>query len=439
METSDPCLRKVSIEIPWGVVDEERDRLVSNAAKTTVIPGFRKGKAPKSLLYRHYDREIRASFLDGLIPFHLAQEVHARKLRVASGPLIEDMRYGEGRPLTVEATYEVFPDFELGEYRNLKIAYRELEVAEEMVEEQLEDLRVRHASFHNVDPRRLADGDFAVVSLQASSGGDKPEIQAKEVQVEIGHEATIQAYSDALRGRNIGEEVDFDVAYPDDFDNRRLAGKTLRCHIEVLGIRQRELPNLDDEFAKDIDNNLGSLEELKIRIRKGLANAFKGGAIRAANAQLIEQLADAHPMPLPQHYLERRCANSNSTSSGSTLPDGSAGEPIDEATASRVRSATEEQVRAELVLERIAVVEEIDVSEEEAENEIRNYAQSKQMTPEGARRELKQQGALAAWRMQRLRAKALQFVFEEAERIEPPEPAGHENAQEEAPSVSGPG
>jgi trigger factor len=427
----------VSIEIPWEVVDEERDRLVSKAATTTVIPGFRRGKAPKSLLYRHYDREIRASFLDGLIPFHLARAVDARKLNVASGPLIHNMRYSEGQPLAVEATYEVFADFELGEYRRLKIAYREPEVTEEMVADQLEDLRIRHASFHNVDPRPLADGDFAVVSLEAWSGGDKPEIQAEEVQIEIGHAATIQAYSDALRGRSIGEVVDFDVAYPDDFDNRRLAGKILRCHVEVLGIRQRELPNLDDEFAKDIHTDLGSLEELKIRVRKGVANALKGEAIRAANAQLIQQLAGAHPMPMPSHYLERRCANSNSASSGRTAPGDSEEKPMDEATAKMMRAATEEQVRAELILERIAVVEEIDVSEEEVENEVRNYAQSKQMTPAGARRELEEQGALAAWRLQRLRAKTLQFVFEEAERIEPPEPSGHEKPQGDAPSGSG--
>lgn len=429
MQASEACLRTVSIEIPWEVVDKERDRLVSKAARTAVIPGFRKGKVPKRLLFRHYEREIMSSFLEGLIPLHLARTVRERRLNVASGPAIEDLSYGEGQPLTVEATYEVFPEFELGEYRGLKITYHEPEVTEEMINRQVEDLRVRHASFHNVDPRPLEDGDFAVVSLEAWSDGDKAEIESKEVQIEIGHEATIQAYSDALRGRTVGEVIDFDVAYPDDFDNRRLAGKTLRCHAEVLGIRQRELPNLDDEFAKDVDNNLGGLEELKTRIRKGLTNALHDGAIRQANAQLIEQLAVTHPMPLPQHYLERRCANSNSASSGRMAPDGSEEQPTDEATARVLRAAMEKQVRAELVLERIAVVEEIDVSQEEVDSEIQDYARSKQMSPDGARRELEEQGALAAWRIQRRRAKALQFVFEEAERSEPAQASEHDNAQ----------
>jgi trigger factor len=423
LEAIDECVRKVSVEIPWDEVNDERRRLVRRVARTTTVPGFRKGKAPATVLSRYYEREILDTLKDGLVRSHLVKEIGRRDLRVAYGPMIDEMRLVEGSPLVVQARFEVFPDFELGEYRNLQVLHPLPAVTDEMVQDHLQQLRYRHGSYRNVDPRPIRDGDTVTISIEGTSGGEEPEIKMHETQVEIGHEETLADFTEALRGLSPGERTEFDVTYPTEQVAEELAGKTLRCRVEIQGITELELPELDDEFAKDVDNRFGNFEALEADVRAGMEVYTRTRALEFAQNHVVRLLAESHPMPLPNRYMEQRLREAEEHTSRSQ-PGG--------ADLERLRSIEEMRVRADLVLDRIADVEDLTVSNEETEAEIRKYAQANQLTPESAHKELREKGVISAWRSQRRRAKALQFVIDEADRILLPPAQEHSHEPPEA-------
>ena len=418
-EAPNECTYEVSVEIPWDAVEKERSLLVSNVAKTAVVPGFRRGRVPAPVLNRHYEGEILDSLKERLIPQYLVEEVSKRDVQVAFGPLLRPVRFVEGEPLKATAVFEVFPEFELGEYRRLRFPAADVEVTDQMVDDYLETLRQRHASYQNLDPRPMVDGDIAVASIKGFADGDRQIVDQKDAQFEIGHEDTLEPISDALRGSMPGDTLEFEITYPDDHSGSVVAGKTVQFQADVTGLQKCELPDLDDEFATDVDNSIATLDDLKAGIRKQMEAAYQESANRAVRQEAITQLAKAHPMPLPPYYFARRVLSALEEAKEQaglepkdTLPDRES---------ALVRAVEAVRVRAEQVLDRIASVEGMSISNAEVEQEILRYAESEQMTPERAKRELDENGALGSWRLSTLRAKALQFVIDEAERYDPSE------------------
>lgn len=418
-EATSECIHEMSVEIPWDAVAKERRALVAHVAKKAVVPGFRKGRVPEPILNRHYEGEILDSLKDGLIPRHLADEISKRDVRVAFGPILGPVQFLEGQPLKATAVFEVFPEFELGEYRRLRIQATNVEVTDQMVTDYLEGLRSRHASYENLDPRPIADGDIAVATIQGVTDDGTKVLDRKDGQYEVGHEDTPAEISDALRGSEPGDKLEFEIVYRDDHPGEAVAGKTVKFSANVSGLQKRDLPDLDDEFATDVDNSISTLEDLKTRIREQMKSVYQESAERAAREEAMATLAKAHPMPLPPYYFASRVMSAveEAKQRVGLGPDDS----LPDRESALIRAVEGVRVRAEQVLDRIASVEDISVSNAEAEQEIARYAQAEQITPERARNELAEDGALARWRVSRLRAKVLQFVIDEAERYDPAE------------------
>lgn len=442
MAGGEEWVRELSAEIPWKIVEEVRRRLVADVAKDTDIPGFRRGKAPRTLLYHYYANEIRRFVLDEVAPQIILREAAQRRLQVAEGPWIEEEGFvcRDGEPVLVRATVEVFPDFELGEYRKLKVPYEESEVTEEIVDLRIEALRREHASYQTLEPRPIRDGDIVLANVVGSSGAGEPEIQAEESRLHVGRSPTPQPCSDALQGRSPGERVEFEVTYPEDAADEVLAGKTLAYEAEILSIVRLDLPDLDDEFAKDIDNSLESLEDLRSGIRNGLEQAAKSRAEETAKGELLRQLVAAHPMTLPKRYIQGRCARAVKE----VLAEEADAESLQDPDAERERllqitldcwAIEEAAVRTNLILARIADVEGISVSPEEVEGAVLEYARAQRISPEEARKKLDEQGLVDAWRDQRRCDRALQLVFDEAQRVDPPAADGQ--ADGELPEAGG--
>ena len=414
LEPNDPCVRELTIEIPWETVANERRRLVSKAAKNAVVPGFRRGKAPQSVLNRHYEPEILESLRQDFAAEHVLNGLRERDLAVAGLPVITDLRFTEGHPLEVDTVFEVFPAFELGEYRNLKVAAAKLPDTDEAVQEQLEGMRREHASFHNLDPRPIESGDFALVSISGTVDGGEHAMRDREVTIHVGAEETLEAYSEALLGKSPGEQADIDVNYDVNHANAQLAGKTLHCRVRVIAVQERELPDLDDEFAKDVDNDIETFDELREKVREIIVNGAKEYIERSAREQLRRQLAEAHPMELPKQYMQGVIA--------SALDKEPRAEALGEDEMAELKNHLELRVRADLVLQRIAAVERMEVMQEEVDAFIRQHAEENKITASAAHYDLASRGLISAWRGNRLRAKALQFVLDEAERTEAEEP-----------------
>jgi len=234
---------KHSLEITVAVkeVEQETERVIAEIQKKVRLPGFRPGKAPVSLVKARFAGDIRQDVLEKLVPKAFRAAAEKDHLEVVGAPDISEVHFHEGEPLKFKADFEVAPTFDLGEYRGIVVTYSEPEVSQEDVAKRLDEIREQKAEYVNEDPRPLADGDYAMVSLESLSGVS-PKISQDEIMLKIGDEATLPAFSENLRGAAPEESREFDVAYPEDYERKNLAGRTVRFRATVKAVRRKELP-----------------------------------------------------------------------------------------------------------------------------------------------------------------------------------------------------
>ena len=264
---------------PPHEVESETGRVIADIQKRAKLPGFRPGKAPASLIRKQFSGDIRQQVLESLIPKYLQQQFEAENLNVVGRPDIKDVHFHDGEPLSFKAEFEVVPEIELQEYHDVEVPYHDPEVTDEDVEKRLSEIREQKAQYVNVDPRPLEDGDFAVVALESLAGVEGEPVKQDEMVLEMGGPDTFEAFTENLRGLSPGDEKEFDVTYPEDYGAPRLAGKTVKFHATVKGMRRKELPELNDEFAQDL-GDYRNVDELRDAIRKGLVRpaAVRGAA-----------------------------------------------------------------------------------------------------------------------------------------------------------------
>ena len=421
MLSTEGCKQELEISVPWEDVEQETGRIVKAIRGNAKIPGFRPGKAPDTIVRSRYQKEIRQEIIDKLVPRFFWEHAQEQKLRVVGSPQVGDVQLENGEAMRFRAEFEVYPDFELGDYRRIEVPFREPEVSEEDVEQEIEQIRERHASFRNLDARPLADGDIAVLSLKGiSDDEDVPPIEQEETTLTIGEGETLPEFNEHLRGRSPGDEVDFEVRYPDDFSSPKLAGKTVSFHAEVKGLREKELPELNDDFAADL-GDFRTLEEVHRHIRELIENQRRRQATEAAQEALIDEMIKRHDFPVPDGLVERQIASRLERQLRSLKQQGVDVEKLDWDW-DKVRDAERERavrdVKAGLLLERIAQAENISASSEEIDEQVKRYAEQTKQSPAAARKKLAEDGALDRMQVQMSNDKTLSFLFDEAEKVD---------------------
>ena len=261
------CKHALEITVPVAEVDQETERAPSHIQEKVRLPGFRPGKAPLS----HRQDPLRRRYPPGCAgrpgaAFPAGRRGEGQSPGGRPAERSPTSIFTPGEPLRFKAEFEVAPTFELGEYRGVTITYDEPEVTDADVDERVEQIRDQKAQYVNEEPRALADGDYAVVSLESLEGVEE-KVSQDELMLKIGDEATMKAFSENLRGASPEDVREFDVTYPEDYDRKPLAGKTVKFHAVVKAVRRKELPELNDEFAKDL-GDFQTLDELKETIRK---------------------------------------------------------------------------------------------------------------------------------------------------------------------------
>ncbi|MGH7487664.1 MAG: trigger factor, partial [bacterium] len=305
MPSEETCRRELEISIPWQEVEKETGRVVNALRRQVRVPGFRAGKVPDAVLRTRYADEIRKEVVEQLIPKYFWDEAKQKDLSPVGSPDVHNVHFHEGESLHFKAEFDILPEFELGDYHRLEVPFAEPEVQEEEVDKDLEQLREQHASFRNVDPRPLADGDIAVVSLKSGEVQDAPKIDQEETTLTIGQSETLPEFTENLRGKSPGDEVDFEVTYPQDFGNEKLAGKTIPFHAEIKSIRQKDLPELNDDFAADV-GDFKTMEELRGRIREVMVQNRRHTIVEGAKDKLIQKLVEKHDFPVPESMVTRQ-------------------------------------------------------------------------------------------------------------------------------------
>jgi trigger factor len=409
------CKHALEISVPVAEVDQETERAAVAIQGKARLPGFRPGKAPLSIVKTRFAGDIRQEVLDALVPRFLQAAVEKENLQLVGRPGISDVHFHAGEPLRFKAEFEVAPNFDLGEYRGVTITYNQPEVTDADVDARVEQIRDQKAQFVNEEPRPLADGDYAVVSLESLEGVEE-KVSQDELMLKIGDEATMKEFSENLRGASPEDVREFEVTYPEDYDRPSLAGKTVKFRAVLKAVRRKEPPELNDEFAKDL-GDFKTLEELKETIRKSILQEREHRAQEDAKSQLIDKLVDAHDFPVPDAYIDRQI-QINVENQLRTL----AAQGVDPNTIkldwAKVRESQKDRavrdVRASLILDKIGEREAIGATQEEVDREVNRIARQQREAAAVTRAKLQKEGGLARIAGHIRTDKTLGFLFEQA-------------------------
>jgi len=422
------CTREVEIEVSADEVTKGFRTVLKKYQKLARIPGFRPGKVPESVLRSRFSAGIREEVVEAVVPQHFREAIAQKGLRPVSQPQVTDLRLEEGQPLHFKAAFEVVPEFSVDGYQDVKVQKPDTELTGAEFDAELDSIRDARSTMETItEDRGLADGDWARISFtgeleasqnpagtEASSPAPQP-IEASDVSVEIGGSDTVAAFSDALRGSKPGQELKFEVTYPGDFGQKRLAGKTVAYKVEVKGIQKKVRPELNDQFAKEL-GPYENLEDLKTKLREHLASDKKNRLLSETRNRLVDALVAKFQFPVPESIIQSQIDTRLERGLRALAAQGMRTEDMRKLDFDRLREAQREsatsEVKGTLVLDRIADVENIQVSDEEIDRELQVISLQTREPLETLRDRLTREGSLARIREQLRREKTGNLLLE---------------------------
>jgi len=420
------CKREIEMEIPADVAQKATEKVARDFAKVARIPGFRPGKAPIPLIRRRFADDIQSEVLQSLVPEYLTKALDEKKLAPITRPEVDKVEYKEGEPLKFRAVFEVLPEFELGDYKNLEVKVDAVEAGDAQVDKAIEEMRDRAATFVPVEGRSAKDGDFLLIKLKGTPKGENAgePVEADNIMCHIGAEETLESFTENLRGTNPGDSREFESTYPADYPDPKLAGKTFDFKIDVQGIKEKKLPELNDEFAKEVAGEAAgvtTLEEMRKKVRENLEAAKDEQQKSQARERILETLVKSHDFPVPealvQHQMDVRLERTVRQLAAQGIDPRQVN--VDWASMrARQHDRAVDDVKAELLIDRIASAEKIEVTEEEIDKEIAHLAEHHGgESAQALRARLTKQGALDNMKSQIRNNKTIDWLYSNA-RIE---------------------
>jgi trigger factor len=390
------CRRELDLEIPADEVTKKLESVAREFARVARVPGFRPGKAPVSLIRRRFADDIKGEVVQSLVPERVEKAVSEQKLTPVSQPQVEKLDFAEGQPLKFRAVFEVLPEFDLANYKDLDLEMPAMDVTDDDVTKEIESLRERAAAFAPVEGRPAENGDYVQLKIMGTPEGGGEPIQADSVLCHIGAEETMEPFNENLRGANTGDHKNFDVAYPADYPDAKLAGKNYHYAVEVLGIKNKKLPELNDEFAKDV-SDAATLDELKTKIREGLEHQRDHKHKELLREKVLAAVVKLHDFPVPeslvQHQMDVRLERVVRSLAAQGVDPRAVN--VDWVTLrSRQQERASDDVKAELIVDRIATAENIDITDEEVNHELEHAASHSGESAAAIHARLTKQGTL---------------------------------------------
>ncbi len=417
-ETSSSTRREIQVEIPVDEVNRETESLIQKYQKLARIPGFRRGHVPASIIRQRFAEDLKSDVVEALVPRYFRKEAGKQGLIPISQPQVTDLHLKDNEPLRFKASFEVMPEIKVDGYKELRAEKPEIAVTDEEVVQSLNDLREQHATFTTVEGRALADGDYAQVSLdgQPKDGDGKP-VHMDEIMVEIAGKDTMPEFTENLRGASAGDERVFEVVYAQDAAEQRLAGKTFTYTVKVHSIKQKSLPEVDDQFATQL-GEFKNLDEVRQRIRESMEAERKHAAEHWAKDKLVAELVKRSEFEVPEALVDRQIDMRLERGLRALAAQGMKAEDIKKMDLNRLRVGQRDQalqeVKASLVLDKIAEEEKIEVSDAEIDKEIEALATQSKQTPEAIRARLTRDGALDRIRNRIRSEKTLDFLYRQS-------------------------
>jgi trigger factor len=399
--------KNLVVEIPSNVVDAEIDKVSRDYSKAARIPGFRPGKVPAKVVRQRFRDQILHDVAHGLIPRAVDDALRERGVEPVDTPDIRDVVVEEGQPLKFTATFDTVPPIDPGDYAAITLRRKPVQVEPAAVDEALGRLRDRAARYEPIEGRGIESGDSVVLDMTRTAlgapanEGEEPSEPSTDrhdnITVDIGAPANPPGFDQELAGLRAGESKAFDITYPADYEIKELAGTTVKYAVEVKAIRTRVVPELDDEFAKDI-GEFTSLDALRDRIRQDLEHEMRHEVERDTRADLLRQLATRVTFDVPASLLDREIDRRVEEFVRRLIE-----QQIDpmktninwEEFRERQRDAASEAVKGALVLDEVARREHVEVSDADVEAEVARFAERSGRTAAAVRARLEKEGGLA--------------------------------------------
>ena len=419
-----PTRKQIDVEIDAAAVRDVYDRISDNYAKQASVPGFRPGHAPRAVVRTRFKDQIRTEVLRELLPDAVQKAVEEHKLDPLGEPEL-NLENSEGldklgqQPIAFNVSVEVLPDIKLGDYKGLAVSRTTRPVTDEDVDRVIESLRENSATLEPVEDRGAQAGDTVTASFHGTflAEPEAEPIKVEDVDVVLGGEGVVQEITDQLTGTKPDDEKTFTVDYPADFSAKGLAGKQIEYAVNVSAVRIRELPELDDDWAQSLSEEIESLEQLRAKVRSDLEQQVGNESDNQMRGALIRQLVDAHEFELPErlveHQTEHRLESVVRDMIGQGVDPRNPELQWDKARES-LKAQASYDLRSSLLLERIATEEKIEVSDQEVEDEINAIAEASRQSPDQVRAILTKQGGERSIAGRLRNRKALNLLVENA-------------------------
>jgi trigger factor len=417
--------RSVEVTIPADEVARATRSAVKRYQKQARIPGFRAGKVPESLIRSRFAERLRQDVLEAVMPQHFQRAIAEGNHRLVSQPQVVDMKMEDDQPLWFKASFEVMPEFTVEGYQDVKVEKPNAAFTDEDLNAELERVRDSRSTMEPVEEERpLADGDWAQISFTGNftengeviNGKDNNgPITGEEVTLEVGGANTLPSFTEALRGASVGQELKFEVSYPADFGEQRLAGQTVAYDLMVKGIKRRIQPELNDDFAKEL-GDYSSYEDFVTQFRTNLQAEKNRRTESETRDKLLTALGERFQFPLPESLVQQQVDARLDRGLRALAAQGMKEEDMKKLDFQRLRVAQRDSATAEvkslLILDRIADAENIQVTDQEMDQELEMLSLQLREPVDTLRVRLTQDGSITRIREQIRRDKTAKALYE---------------------------
>jgi trigger factor len=360
--------RRIDVEIDAEEVTRKLDQAYRKLSKKAKVKGFRPGKVPRRILEQYYSQQVLSDVKSDLIEESFSQVLEKSSLYPLGKPSLEDgvMRPGEKFKYTI--VMEVKPDFELKDYKGISVEKEIVNVSEDDVDKRLEEIREAHANLNPITAdRKIRDGDYVIIDFEAS-WNNRPlkDLNAQDVLIQVGSGNFYPEIESGLLGLNKDSDKDITIAFKEDFHDTRLAGKDVVFSINIKDIKEKELPRLNDKFAKGLGGDIKSLAGLRKKVKEDLTAQEERRVDRELKKRLLKKITDSVDFELPQVAVEGEIERSMAMLKQNLMLRGARYESTglsEEKMREDLREGAQQKVKEDLVLGKIADLEDIDLDE----------------------------------------------------------------------------
>ncbi len=416
----------LTFEVDSERFDSALDQAFKKVVKQVHIPGFRKGKVPRKIFERRFGVEaLYQDAVDLVLPEAYSQAVEETGIEPVDQPEVDIEQIEKGKSLIFKATVTVKPEVKLGEYKGLEVEEQDVSVTDEEVEQELKRLQENQAELIVVEDEEAKEGDTVVIDFEGTIDSEPFEGgKSENFTLELGSGTFIPGFEEQLIGEKAGSEKEVNVTFPEDYHAEELAGKDAVFHVKIHDVKRKELPVLDDEFAKDVDDEVETLEELKAKLKTRLEEDKKHQAEHVKQDAVVQKAAENAEIDIPEVMIKNEIDRMVQEFEQRLQVQGMTLDMYyqfsgqdEEALREQMKEEAEKRVRANLTLEAISKAEKIEASDEEAEEEIKKMADMYKMEVDQIKQMLELQGGIEAVKRDVVMRKTIDFLVEHSKEV----------------------